>query len=193
MNDWFKDDGDNTLRINYNLDETSLVVDLGGYEGKFSQKIYDVYNCNIICFEPCSHFFEKIKMRFHGIDKIKIYNSGVGNLTETKVLYRCEDSTSFYCKVGDHSESSNIISFDSFVKNIKKIDLLKINIEGGEYDLLDHIIQNDLQEKIINIQVQFHRNIKNCEVRRKNIQELLKKTHALTYNYDFIWENWHKL
>ena len=39
MNDWFKDDGDNTLRINYNLDETSLVVDLGGYEGTFSQKI----------------------------------------------------------------------------------------------------------------------------------------------------------
>ena len=169
MNDWFKDDGDNTLRINYNLNETSLVVDLGGYEGTFSQKIYDKYNCNII------------------------YNLGVGNLTETKVLYCCEDATSFYCKVGDHSESSNIISFDSFVKNIKKIDLLKINIEGGEYDLLDHIIQTDLQEKIINIQVQFHKNIENCEVRRKNIQELLKKTHALTYNYDFIWENWHKL
>ena len=48
MNNWFKDDGDNTLRINYNLDETILFVDLGGYQGKFTQQIYDKYNCNII-------------------------------------------------------------------------------------------------------------------------------------------------
>jgi len=149
MNDWFKDDGDNTLRINYNLNETSLVVDLGGYEGTFSQKIYDKYNCNIICFEPCSHFFEKIKMRFHGIDKIKIYNLGVGNLTETKVLYCCEDATSFYCKVGNHSESSNIISFDSFVSDIHCIDLLKINIEGSEYELLEHILEKICKIKYV--------------------------------------------
>ena len=58
---------------------------------------------------------------------------------------------------------------------------------------MDHIIQTDLQEKIENVQVQFHKNIENCEVRRKNIQEILKKTHVLTYNYDFIWENWQRL
>jgi hypothetical protein len=28
MNDWFKDDGDNTLRINYNLDEEKAKKDL---------------------------------------------------------------------------------------------------------------------------------------------------------------------
>lgn len=76
---------------------------------------------------------------------------------------------------------------------IKNINLLKINIEGGEYDLLEHIIQHNLQEKIENIQVQFHKNIDDSECRRKNIQQLLKKTHVLTYNYDFIWENWQRL
>lgn len=193
INDWFKNDGDNTLRINYNLNDTSLVIDLGGYHGGFSQKIYDKYKCNILCFEPCKYFYEEIKKRFNGVDKIKIYNVGVGNSTETKILYCSEDATSFYSKVGDQFESSNIIPFNSLVTTIKNIDLLKINIEGGEYDLLEHIIQHNLQEKIENVQVQFHKNIENSECRRKNIQEILKKTHVLTYNYDFIWENWQRL
>ena len=126
MNNWFKDDGDNTLRINYNLDETSLVVDLGGYQGKFTQQIYDKYNCNIICVEPCTPFFEKIKTRFDKIDKIKIHNFGVGDKTETKTLYHNEDATSVYLKSNNIIESIKMVSFESFVSDIHCIDLLKI-------------------------------------------------------------------
>jgi FkbM family methyltransferase len=193
MNDWFKNDGDNTLRINYNLNETSLVVDLGGYHGDFSQKIYDKYHCNIICVEPCKLFYNGIKERFKNIKKIKTYNLGIGSLSDIKLLYCNQDSTSFYSKVSDQFELSEILPFNDFVSNIETIDLLKINIEGGEYDLLDHIIYHNLQKKIVNIQVQFHKIIENCESRRKNIQDSLKQTHRLTYNYDFVWENWELL
>ena len=37
-----------------------------------------------------------------------------------------------------------------------KIDLLKINIEGGEYEVLENLIENDLIKNIDNIQIQFH-------------------------------------
>ena len=30
---WFKDNGDETHRLNYNLNKNSLVIDLGGYLG----------------------------------------------------------------------------------------------------------------------------------------------------------------
>ena len=30
---WFADDGDNTLRLNYPLDENSVVFDVGAYKG----------------------------------------------------------------------------------------------------------------------------------------------------------------
>lgn len=193
IDDWFKNDGDNTLRIDYNLNNTSLVIDLGGYYGEFSQKIYDKYKCNILCFEPCSNFYQKIKKRFDGIDNIKIYNVGVGCSAETKILYCNEDATSFYSKVSEYSEMATIIPFSNLVSDIQNIDLLKINIEGAEYDLLEHIIQHNLQKKIDNIQVQFHKYIHISEIRRKNIQESLKKTHTLIYNYDFIWENWRRL
>jgi hypothetical protein len=36
---WFEDNGDNTHRINYNLNQDSIVCDLGGYIGEWSDKI----------------------------------------------------------------------------------------------------------------------------------------------------------
>ena len=43
---------------------------------------------------------------------------------------------------------------------------------------------------IANIQVQFHDFVLDAESRMKSIQADLRKTHELTYQYDFVWENW---
>ena len=67
---------------------------------------------------------------------------------------------------------------------------MKINIEGGEYDLLDRLITTGLVGKIDNIQVQFHEFVPNAKERMQNIQKKLSKTHTPTYQYEFIWENW---
>ena len=75
--------------------------------------------------------------------------------------------------------------------NIEVVDLIKINIEGGEYDLLDEIIANNWLSKFKNIQVQYHDFvIDNPRERMEKIQKELAKTHQLTYQYDFVWENW---
>ena len=55
---WFKIQGDKTLRLNYNLNDASLVFDLGGYEGQWSSDIFSKYCCfinrkwNDFCFHP---------------------------------------------------------------------------------------------------------------------------------------------
>ena len=36
---WFNDGGDLRYRYNYDLNNESIVFDVGGYEGNFSQKI----------------------------------------------------------------------------------------------------------------------------------------------------------
>ena len=67
---------------------------------------------------------------------------------------------------------------------------MKINIEGGEYELLEHLIEEKLMADIANIQVQFHDFIPGAQARMEAIQQELKKTHSLTYQYLFVWENW---
>ena len=54
---WIDDKGDSELRLNYNLNEDSVVVDLGGFKGDWSALISEKYSCNIHIFEPVREFY----------------------------------------------------------------------------------------------------------------------------------------
>ena len=74
--------------------------------------------------------------------------------------------------------------------NVTKIDLIKINIEGGEYELLEQIIKSGWVNKIANLQIQFHDFVPDADSKMDRIKEDLRKTHSLTYEYVYVWENW---
>ena len=61
--------GDDTLRLNYNLDKDSIVIDAGGYKGWFAENIYNKYKCNVYVFEPVKEYYDLIVNKFKG----KIY------------------------------------------------------------------------------------------------------------------------
>lgn len=188
---WLADSGDSTHRLNYDLNENSVVFDMGGYKGEWTNKIFEKYKSNIFIFEPVDEFYNIICKNIKGNQKIQPFKYGLGSKDEEMEISLTLDSSSTFNKEGI-LEKINIKTFKDFIEsnNISNIDLIKINIEGGEYDLLEHIISENLQTKIKNIQVQFHRFIPECTDRRNKIREELSKTHELTYDYDFIWENW---
>jgi FkbM family methyltransferase len=189
---WFADDGDFTRRLQYDeLNENAVVFDLGGYKGAWASDIYSKYFSKIYVFEPALKFFNYITDRFKNNSSIKVFHFGLGNKDSKEIIYLSADSTSTHRVTGD-AETITIKRFDSFIaeNNIQSIDLLKINIEGGEYDLLDHLLDTGLVTKIKNIQVQFHTFIPDAEKRMESIQHRLQQTHRLTYQYRFVWENW---
>lgn len=173
------------------LKESDLVFDVGGYHGDWTDKIYKRYNCNIYVFEPVYDFYTLIKNKFNKIDKIIVFNIALGGQTKTCDIYKQRDSTSLYIK-NRNVETIRMKSFFDFINEhkIDKIDLMKINIEGEEYSLFKNILNNDLHLKIHNIQVQFHKHIENAELLREDIVSELSCTHEITFNYDFVWENW---
>jgi hypothetical protein len=73
---------------------------------------------------------------------------------------------------------------------IDHIDLLKINIEGGEYPLLADMSKKYLITSCTDIQVQFHDFVTGHQELYADIRSELEKTHELTYRYPFVWENW---
>ena len=190
---WFEDNGDNTHRINYNLNQDSIVFDLGGYIGEWSDKIQKKYNSKIYIFEPVFKYFSDLKQTFEFKENIKIYNFGLSDKTHDTEIIHDGASSSVFLQDGE-KEKIKLINFEEFINSekIENIDLIKINIEGGEYELLDFILENNLQTKINNLQIQFHKMFDDCEIRRNNIREKLGKTHKLTYDYTFVWENWEK-
>jgi len=185
---WYADNGEEQYKFLQDLSTSSIVFDLGGYIGEFCTKIQSMYKCDIYSFEPMPQYYEQLSAH----NNIKAFNFGLGAKTK-RINLMCDGVSSRECDPSIiNSQSTQIIKFDDFLldNNISHIDLLKINIEGGEYDLLDHILHNQLHLTIKNILVQFHINIPHCEERRNYIRSQLSITHDCIFNYNFIWEQW---
>jgi len=188
---WRTDGGDYKLRFNYNLDKNSFVMDLGGYQGQWASDLFARYECCIAVFEPISTFAREIRERFHKNNKIEVFQYGLGGASRTEKIGVCADSSSTFRKSSTMEEVRIIDAAEWFAqRKIESVQLIKINIEGGEYDLLERLIETGLIKLLENIQVQFHPISKDSELRMKRIQNNLRKTHVPTYQYTFVWENW---
>lgn len=188
---WFHANGDKTLRLNYPLKNDSVVFDLGGYEGQWASDIYGKYDANILVFEPFLPYAKNISERFSMNKKIKVFNFGLGKQDQTLHLFSDNDATSTYRGKGEpHPIIIKRASSFMAENKIYYINLMKINIEGGEYDLLEDLIENNFIQHVENIQVQFHDFVPHAKERMNLIQQKLSATHDLTYQFEFVWENW---
>lgn len=194
---WNADRGDDTLIIDYPLDENSQVIEMGGYHGLWTKRISQKFNCNILTVEPIPEFYNKMINEFdyylkNNREKIKTENFGISTEEKELTFSVNGDATSA------HLSSSNQITVICYTlehylqkHNIEKVDLLQVNIEGEEYPLLEEWIKSGIINKVKYLQVQYHRYGENYEVRHNNIQENLKKLgFKLRYEYPFVWEAW---
>lgn len=195
---WFSVNGDQTLRLNYPLNEDSVVVDLGGYEGQFAYNIYQKYNCNVYVFEPFLSYYKSIDSRFKNNEKIRVYDYGVSGKTENLHIVDSNDG-SYILESREVENIANLKIETVKVKSFKEayeeigvdtIDLLKINVEGSEYDIMKNIFDSNLTSKINNYQIQFHHLSSECDKLLYDIREELSKTHKQDWNYEWVWENW---
>lgn len=189
---WFRDNGDKTHRLSYDLTPDSVVFDLGGYEGQWASDIFAMYCCLVHVFEPVPEFAEKIRLRFARNPKIQVHDFGLASVTESRNIAVHEDASSLF---SEHPNTAiRLVKASDFLaeQQIQSIDLMKINIEGGEYGLLDHLLDTNLILRVNDIQVQFHSFVPDSRAKMENIQARLAKTHNLTYQYEFVWENWHR-
>ena len=192
---WFRDKGDETLRLNYpQLNEKSIVFDLGGYKGDFAEAINGKYGCTVHVFEPHPEFYEACIQRFASNDKVILHNYGLSDKDGRFILSDSSDGSSFINpkhqdKIGIECEVKEI--FDIITRlEISNVNLMKINIEGGEYPVLLHLISENKLSVVDNYQIQFHDFIDNANELRNKIIEGLSKTHIRTWCYTFVWENW---
>lgn len=190
---WFAENGDQTLRLDYPLNENSIVFDLGGYEGDFAHDINNKYNCYVYIFEPVKGYYSHCLTRFKGNNKIKCFNYGLSNINETVRISRDTNASSIVIN-NNHNDLETVeikcFSEDFLTHDLKNIDLLKINIEGPEFLVLPNIISSGIIKKINNLQVQFHYFYPNAINLRNEIRSKLNLTHHEKYNFPFVWESW---
>lgn len=191
---WIQDCGDIYHNLNYDLNEKSVVMDLGGYKGVWVQKIIDKYNPNIYIIEPVFDFYNFMVDKFSDNSKVKLMNVGVGTENKKGAIYIDSDKTSS-SSINSKSVEVEFNTIDTILKkwNLNKIDLIQINIEGDEYSLLENMLDTGSINKFKNIQIQFHIGIENYLFRRDEIRKgLIKNNFKINFEYPFVWESWRK-
>jgi len=193
---WYADNCEKKLRYNYQLDKNSVVIDVGGYEGDFASELFSRYLCTIRVFEPVKKFSDMLSERFKKNPSVIIVPKGLGAKNAELEIHVMDEASSYNRSESKHKkgqpEKISIVDVVEYFgqNNIAHIDLIKINIEGAEYDLLDRMIEGGLIQLCRNLQIQFHDFYPDFENRYQKIKTALEKTHKLTWSYPFVWENW---
>ncbi len=194
LGDFFKDGGNSLIYKKLDLNSQSVVIDGGGYEGEFIDNVLINFGSEVESYEPLEREFKNLNKKYINNDKVKIYNYAI--FSKSADLYLNQEGISSYIVKDKHGKDTikiNAIDIVEIINKKKKIDLLKLNVEGAEYDILNRIIESNNLSNIKSFLIQYHKSIKNSVELRTEIRSEFKKNNFIeVFNYDFVWEYWKK-
>lgn len=133
----------------FSLPENSTVVDIGGYIGDFSLYAVKYLNAEkvIVC-EPTEENFELLLRNIKSNDfqdKITAINKAVGNGDEISLNVEIKDgkevhASSFWYE-GASTRVVPSLTLQQLLRenSLSKVDLLKVDCEGGEYEIFSSV------------------------------------------------------
>lgn len=172
-------------------------IDIGAYDGiTFSNTYFfeKTRNWNGICIEPIPEIFEKLKKN----RKCHLINAAISTSNEKLNFKRCYGYTEMLSgltkfRYAEHEKrtedeirafggESEIIKVQGYLLqgildnlNIKNIDYLSIDIEGGEFEVLDTIDFNKYKIKLFSVENPYY---------PKKIRDLMEiKGYRFLFNY----------
>ncbi len=167
------------LRYEYDLKPDDTVIDIGAYRGEWADEIGHRYGCVPIAVEP-SDSIDGYRGEY--IKKLAWTKNGrlaVGGAYYYTSQYE-QPTHEYYC-----------FDINELLQNFTDIALVKMNVEGAEYVLLDHIINHGHHQRIRNLQVQFHIIEREPYVAwYSGIVGRLQLTHEPQWQYPYCWESW---
>jgi FkbM family methyltransferase len=175
-----------------NVDGKSVIIDIGANIGVFS--IYAALegkNVKVYTFEPISKNYQLLLKNISNnnlSDRIKPFNLGIASKNEKRKFHLESSPLHSLVQKGENNFSASVdcISLNYvLVKNkISKVDLLKMNCEGGEYEIL-YSTPIDCFKKIFEIRMEYH----NIDSEKNNLNHLISFLENMGYKTINIWKN----
>jgi FkbM family methyltransferase len=168
------------------IPDNSVIIDIGASTGVFS--VYaakTARNVKIYAFEPSADYFKVLQnnIELNSLqNSVKVFNSAVGGKTERRAMSLRSDTFIYPSLMSEqNSQTVECISLEDIFlsNNISKIDMLKMDCEGAEYEIFTNCPQNIL-DRVTEIRMEYHNldGEKNVE----NLRKILKaKNFTETY------------
>jgi len=177
------------------LDQQSVIMDVGGETGVWAMQMYDKFAPQLKIYEPNPNSVAVLRERFK--DKTaEIFPFGLGASNQTCLLSNDGMGSSIFAASRNFNKSEKIEIEIRDVKeafaelDLPEVDMIKINIEGGEYELLPRLIETGLVQRCRIVRVQFHDWIPHAFAMRRRIVRQLAQTHEVEWSYPMVWESW---
>lgn len=168
-----------------------VVLDIGGYHGDWAERMTALYGATVHVFEPHPRFIAHMQTRFADRQDVHVHGYAIGAEAGQLDLSDDENASSALVTSGPTVTGDIRPVADVFKEHgLSQIAVVKMNIEGGEYDLLPALIDTGLINNIGRLTVQFHRYSDAQIGQRDAIRADLSKTHDCVWDFPFIWEEW---
>ena len=138
--------------------EARFIIDVGANEGEYAAAAKEIIpGVTIHCFEPSIESIPRLEQRFQGDSSIHVHPVGLHNVSgeATLNLYSHDQHSSMLTLEGmtravKSEESITVMRGDDFLvnANISKVDLLKIDVEGVEFEVIKGFDQS-FENKVI--------------------------------------------
>ena len=186
------------LLVDVDIDEHAVVLDVGAFDGVWARRVSARYGSTIHAFEPSPGALAKMAARLCDHPNVVQHDYGLGGHDQRATLTLAGPGSSIYgVDAGDAPLDTTTVTICDVARvldelGLDAIDLLKVNIEGGEYDLFDRLIETEWLPRIRLALVQFHEWHPRAYRRRRAIRRALLRSHDEVWNYPFVWELWRR-
>ena len=172
------------------LRPSSLVVDLGVHKGQFSRFVISEYGCFVIGLEANPYLFERLEAFPRG----KFANLAVNNL-DSPVVFNVSNNPEAGSVLEEMAQSFGAsvkvtvpgITLDSLFEkySITHVDLLKVDIEGSEFDMLLTASEKTLA-KVAQITVEFHLKTGSADFSLKRVLSICQRLRRFGFRVLFM-------
>lgn len=166
-----------------------IAIDCGANVGDISERMAKT-GVRVYAFEPNPHAFQKLKKRLENFENVTCINKGVWDQNTTRQLYlhkeasKNEEFWSFASSIvkekvnvdPGRSIEIQLVDLCEFIESLDKpVDLLKMDIEGAEYEILEKFLEKYLQHKVKMTLVETHDSkIKGSKEKSSRIRKIIK-------------------
>ncbi len=189
----FHRNGGNDLLYHVPVTTGSLVIDAGGYKGDWTAGMLARYGCRSELFEPIPDHASHCHSLFSRNAMVRVHAAALGGSARTAVFRLAgTGSSEFSPAVGAVVVDAPVLDVASFLDDLvpEEVSCLKLNIEGGEYEVLERLLQTGHIERCRSLLIQFHRQPEGWARRCAEIEEGMRKTHVREWCYPMLWEKW---
>lgn len=189
----FYRNGGNELLYDVPINTGSMVIDAGGYEGEWTATMIARYGCRSEIFEPVPSYADHCKRLFGKNTLVRVHAAALGGASRVTTFSFAANSTSeFRATEGMHVIEAPVIDVSLVFDQLgdEPVACLKLNIEGGEYEVLERLLDTNQISRCKSLLIQFHPQPSGWQQRRTDIEARLQGTHTREWCYPMVWEKW---